>query len=341
MDSKRKFKFARKVTLANFAAGEPILSADYTFIDKDGDSGQQAIYQCDLVEEEDREIKFKMGSEIYKLDYENNQLVAQTIQTQEVGFLESSSAFEKLSSEIDAFFNNLPVYEELQIKHPKRGALVYSTPGCGKTAGLLRIANRYTGRGDTCVLIWPSDVVKADEMETFLGKHTDWSKVEKLILILEDIGGGADTYGVQHAKIPASLLNFLDGMNTAFLKPTFIVATSNNPDSLNSTLTSRPGRFDAVIEVKTPDSKNRVKFLKFFAGKYFTLNEEEEAQVAKLTDGFSIAHLKEVYVRSRLFNKSMIETAKEIKTHVKKVKEGLTSKTTSAVGFGDEVDPFD
>jgi ATP-dependent 26S proteasome regulatory subunit len=339
-EQKRQFKFARRVTLKDFEEGKPIMSADYTFIQENGP--EPAIYQCDLVEEEDQEIKFKMDSNIYKLDYENNQLVAKTIETQDVGFLESSSAFESLSTEIDAFFNSLPVYEELKIKHPKRGALLYSVPGCGKTSGILQIAKQYTANGDTCVLIWPSDVVKSEEIEHFLGKQTDWSGISKLIICLEDIGGGATDAGMTHGKIPASLLNFLDGINSAFLKPTYIIATSNNPDALNSAITSRPGRFDAVIQVKTPDASSRVKFLKFFATeKYYTLDKEKEKELVKLTDGFSIAHLKEVYIRSRLFNKTMLETAKEMKRHVLKVKEGLTAQSGGTMGFEDEVDPFE
>lgn len=339
MSEKRQFKFARKVTLEDFQKGTPIMSADYTFISEN--EANPSIYQCDLVETDDQEIKFKMESKIYKLDYKNNTLVAETVETQDVGFLESSSAFERLTEEIDAFFNSLDVYAELEIKHPKRGALVYSIPGCGKTAGLLKIAKRYTEKGDTCVLLWPSDF-KADEVETFLAKNTDWSGVKQLILLLEDIGGGTMDAGVTTGKVPASLLNFLDGLGTAFLKPTYIVATSNNPDALNSSITSRPGRFDAVIKISTPDAKNRIKFLKFFdAKKHFKLSKDDESELVKVTEGFSIAHLKEVYVRARLFKKSMLETSKEMKNHIHKVQKGLNSKESSSMGFESDIDPYE
>lgn len=331
-NNKKQFKFARKVTLADFEGGSPIFSADYTFIQE---GVQPAIYQCDLVEEpETKTITFEMKPGIFKIEPTAAGLIATPIETQKVDFLETSKTYEEIIKQIDAFFKNLHVYTKLGITHPHRGALLHSAPGAGKSSTIARVSELYAKERETCVLVWPSDVVRPDDLEGFLTKNTDWAGVKHVILIIEDIGGGQDIYGSQHSKVPASLLNFLDGINSVFTKPTFIVATTNNPDALLDSLTSRPGRFDAVIEIKTPNSVDRIRFLKFFAKEDYTLDDSDEGEMAELTDGFSVAHLKEVFFRAMLLEKTMLETAREIKNHIKRVRTGLTKQAPASVGFG-------
>ena len=337
-NTKKIFKFARKVTLEDFQAGSPIFSADYTFIQE---GATPAIYQCDLVEEPDeKQITFEMKPGIFKLEPTNAGLVATPIETQKVEFLETSKAYEEIIYQIDAFFKNLHVYEKLGITHPKKGMLLHSAPGVGKSATLSRISELYAKEKKCCVLIWGSDLVRPDDLEGFLTKNCDWSAVDKLILIMEDIGGGNDIYGSQHAKVPASLLNFLDGINNVFFKPTFIISTTNNADALLDSLTSRPGRFDAVIELKTPNATDRIRFLKFFAKEDYNLDDGDEEEMKDLTESFSVAHLKEVFFRAMLLERSMLETAKEISIHIKKVKTGLSKKPVASVGFGASDDDF-
>jgi SpoVK/Ycf46/Vps4 family AAA+-type ATPase len=289
-----------------------------------------------LVEEpETKQITFEMKPGIFKIEPSAMGLVATPIETQKVDFLETSKTYEDITRQIDAFFKNLHVYQKLGIKHPRRGMLLHSVPGAGKSSTIARISELYSKEKKSCVLVWPSDVIRPDDLEGFLTKNTDWSQVDRLILVIEDIGGGQDIYGSQHSKVPSSLLNFLDGINDVFQRPTFIVATTNNPDALLDSLTSRPGRFDAVVEIKTPSGVDRIRFLKFFAKEDYKLSGSEEKEMEKITEGFSIAHLKEVYFRAMILEKTMLETAYEIKAHIKKVRDGLTKKPTSTVGFGE------
>lgn len=337
-NNKKKFKFARKVKLKDFEEGMPIFSADYTFIQEGDDP---AIYQCDLEEEPDEKtITFEMKPGIFKIEPTPGGLVATAIETQKVEFLETSKTYEEITKQIDAFFKNLHVYKKLGISHPRRGMLLHSVPGAGKSSTISRVSELYSKEKNSCVLVWPSDVVRPDDLEGFLTKNTDWTNVDRLILIIEDIGGGQDIYGSQHSKIPSSLLNFLDGINNVFLKPTFIVATTNNPDALLDSLTSRPGRFDAVIEIKTPNAADRIRFLRFFAKEDYpyAADSRDENQLSKDTEDFSVAHLKEVFFRAMLLEKTMLQTAMEIKQHIKKVKTGLTKQAPGSVGFGGAVD---
>ncbi len=334
-NQKKEFKFARKVTLKDFEGGAPIFSADYTFIQEGADG---AIYQCDLVEEkeEQKNITFEMKPGIFKLEATQMGIVATKIETQKVEFLETSQAYKEIIFQIDAFFKNLHVYKKLGIEQPRRGALLHSQPGIGKSSTLARVSDHYANNMNTCVLVWPSDGVTPDSLESFFVNNTDWAGVERLILILEDIGGGNLEYGRSTGSVPASLLNFLDGISNVFLKPTFIAATTNNPDAMLKSLTARPGRFDSVIEILPPKAKDRIAFLKFFAKEDYNLTPEDELVMVKLTKGFSVAHLKEVYFRAMILERTMIATARELKEHNEKVKLGNIAKQDNggSVGFG-------
>ncbi len=333
-NDKKTFKFARKVLLEDFENGSHIYSADYTFLDEGGKSGKPAIYQCDLIEEEaQKNITFTMKPGVFKVEATSIGLRATKEETQKVQFLETSKVYEKIIEQIDAFYNNLHVYAKLGITRPKRGLLLHSYPGSGKSSAITRVAEHYTKDKKACVLIYPTDTIRPDDLEGFLAHNTDWSEIDRFILVMEDIGGGADAYGTQQTKTPAGLLNFLDGITNVFQKATFILATTNNADALMDTLTNRPGRFDEIIEIKPPNPGDRISFLKFFAKEDYNLSLDEEHEIRDLTEGFSIAHLKETFVRAMLLQRTMLQTAGEIRNHMKKVKEGLSKKPTGSVGF--------
>lgn len=334
-NKKLKFKLFNKVYVKDLSDGQQLLSADYTTTSKD-DNGSFFL-QFDM-EEPEKVKDFVLKNGFFRLEYANNHLTAVEIETQKLDLLEESTAVETIKKEIDTFFNNLHVYEELKITRPKRGALIHSQPGVGKTSTLTKIARDYVAKGNTCVLIWPSDVVEPEDLKDFLSIKSDWSNIERFILVIEDIGGGSDIYGSVHKSVPASLLNFLDGVEDSFKKPTFIIATTNNPSALLDSLTSRPGRFDVVVGLPLPKKSERIRFLKFFADTKWNLNDADVDLVGNLTEGFSAAHLKETYVRSRLFNISMIDSAKEIKKWIERVKEGKLNvkeqNQQGIMGFG-------
>lgn len=338
---KMKFKLFNKVYTKDLENGEKILlSADYTTTSKD-DNGS-FFMQFDM-EESKKEKDYVLKNGFFRLEYVNNALTGVEIETQKLDLLEAATAVETIKNEIDTFFNNLHIYEELKISRPKRGALIHSAPGVGKSSTIAKLAREYVTKGNTCVLIWPSDVVEPEDLKDFLSVKSDWSQIDRFILVIEDIGGGSDVYGSTRKTIPASLLNFLDGVEDSFKKPTFIIATTNNPDSLLDSLTSRPGRFDVVIGLPLPQKAERVRFLKFFAGDKWSNSVDDEEVLGRLTENFTAAHLKETYVRSRLFNKPMLETAKEIKKWIEKVKTtGLVKpEKEKGMGFGGLEDDYE
>jgi len=336
-----KFQLERTVTLKELQNGSKQLEeADYT--DRVTVDGELSFLQFKFIPPEYAASKFVMTKGAFYLEMTNSGIKPRKIELRQTKILDSANSAVEIRKRIDFFFNKLDVYKEEGIENPKRGMLVHSAPGVGKTTIISKVISEYVEAHNTCALVWPSDTVHADDVQEFLGSECDWSGIDRFILTIEDLGGGSNIWGHQEAKSPAALLNFLDGIESVFKKPTFIISTTNNADAFQDNLISRPGRFDIVLGLSGPSKEDRLNLLKFFARDRWDMTPEQEREIVKLTDGFSAAHLKEVYLRSRIDDKTMFETAEEIKKHIEKIKsaKGLSmeKKGAGSVGFGGQWD---
>jgi hypothetical protein len=200
---------------------------------------------------------------------------------------------------VEVFFNRLNIYEELKID-PKRSFLLYGPPGCGKSTVIAKVCNKYVASNDTAIVLWPTDKYEASVVKTFLNSFDyETHGIKRFFLIIEDLGGveSADAYRPSES----SLLALLDNVERTFKVPTVILATTNFPEMFLENLTNRPQRFDDVIEVKPPNPEFRAALLNFFmAG---AANEEAMLQIKKdKYSKLSAAHIKEIVVRSKLYD---------------------------------------
>ena len=232
--------------------------------------------------------------------------------------------------EANTFFSKLHVYEALG-RQKKRGVLIYSAPGLGKSSTISHFCNEAIKQDPgTVVMVWPTSKIDSDDVLDFLATGSQYTKrCTKLILILEDIGGGEREGGMR--QVDAGLLNLLDGVSDVFKLPTFIIATTNHPENLLASLADRPGRFDLLLELTPPSGTERVKLLEFIAKRPLT-DDEAALFLSKKCDGLSIAHLDEIVVRSLLHDKTLEETLNEILNHRKSVKAAF-EKAKESVGF--------
>ena len=234
-------------------------------------------------------------------------------------------------NEAKTFFSKLDVYERLG-RQKKRGVLIYSAPGLGKSSTISHFCTE-TSKYDegTVVMIWPTSKIDSDDVLDFLSTGSVYTKkCTKLILVLEDIGGG-EHEGGRSRQVDAGLLNLLDGVSDVFKLPTFIIATTNHPENLLASLADRPGRFDLMLELQPPSGEERVKLLEFIANRELT-PEEKKVFLDKKCDGLSIAHLDEIVVRSLLHDRTLEQTLREILDHRKNVKAAF-EKAKDNLGF--------
>lgn len=232
-------------------------------------------------------------------------------------------------NEANTFFNNLHVYEEL--KQPKkRGILLYGSPGQGKSVSIIQAAKDLKKADPNSVVInWPTSELEASAVFKFFTSYSEYApECSKLILVIEDIGGGSHEGYSRRDEVSSSLLNLLDGINSVFKIPTLILSTTNHPENLMASLANRPGRFDMMLEITSPPYDERISLVEFLAKRSLT-DEEKEAfndKINKGTKDFSIAHLQEIVVRSRLHNKSMNTVVKELIEHSQKFKTDFTTQ---------------
>ena len=246
--------------------------------------------------------------------------------------LEDVDNTSRIIHEAKTFFSKLDVYEKLG-RMKKRGVLLYSQPGMGKTSAISKFCRDFMKEDDgTVVLNWPTSEIDSDRVARFLSTFVEYTKeCTRLVLIIEDIGGGEHDYrGGNQAS--SGLLNLLDGVGVTFQIPTFIVATTNHPENLLESLANRPGRFDLMMELEPPKFDERVKLCEFIAQR--SLNDDEkDALNIQGCDDFSIAHLEEVVVRSMIHDKTIPEVVKELIEHKERYDRNFSKDKSVGIGF--------
>lgn len=235
-----------------------------------------------------------------------------------------------IEEKINCFFNRLHVYYKHGIEVPKRNVLLYGPPGSGKSTAITKIANKYNADERTLVVIYPTDKIEAFEVKSFI-KSFSYKNVDKLILIVEDIGG----VEIDQVKMrsDSSLLSLLDNQEKTFKIPTLIIATTNFPEIFLGNLTNRPGRFDDKIEVGYPDGEQRIKLLLFFT--QGTASSEAVSLIRdKKTLEFSPAHIKEAVIRSEIYDKPLQVVIEEMLKEIELYKRAFSKKRS--VGLLDD-----
>lgn len=290
------------------------------------------IYQFKYVEPKE-ESKYTIEPGIFSLTEATGGVVLTKVELRKRDLLETINNTSMILNEAKTFFNRLHVYEKLG-RLKKRGVLLYSFPGMGKTSAIERFCQEsIEDEPGTVIMIWPTSEVEADHVARFLSQRSEFTEAcKRLVLIIEDIGGGErDGEGGRQA-VNSGLLNLLDGVGVTFRLPTFIVATTNHPENLLSSLANRPGRFDLMVKLEPPSADERVKLLSFVAKRDLS-EEERKAILDKKADWFSIAHLEEIAVRAELHDKTYAQVIKELIEHNEKFKKNF-QQGGGSMGFG-------
>lgn len=194
----------------------------------------------------------------------------------------------------------------------------------GKTTIIAESARKYKDLGKTFILLWHTDKIEAGDVKDFI-KHLQYEGVDHMILVAEDIGG----IEIDQARIrsESALLSLLDNQEQTFKIPVLILATTNYPENFMGNLTNRPNRFDDKIRVDFPKGESRVKLLEFY-DKESLLDEEAKKLIAsKDCNEFSPAHIREVIIRSAIYNQAPSQVIKDMVREIKEFKNAFEQKS--------------
>lgn len=331
---KGHFKLKQATKFADLKVGDELQLPESDLCFQDGTS----IYQFEFVEPKDSSKKYHVEPGIFTFTETNVGIVLTKLELRERNLLETAMSTKTIIQEAKTFFSRLHVYERLN-RPKKRGVLLYSAPGMGKTSAIEKFCHEAISEDPgTVVLVWPTSEVDPESVSRFLSQNSEYdAKCTRLILIMEDIGGGEREGYHGRAPVTSGMLNLLDGVGLTFRLPTFIIATTNHPENLLASLANRPGRFDLMVELQPPSKEERVKLLQFVCKR--EVNEDEaEAITMKGTEKFSIAHIEEVVVRAELHDKSFKQVVKELVEHAEMFKKNFEGKGNGGIGLNRDWD---
>lgn len=291
------------------------------------DSG---IMQFEFVDADDvKRVEIEPG--VYNLGYGPNGVQLTKTELRTAKLLTSITNTQAITEEANCFFDNIHIYEELE-EEKVRKILLYSDPGQGKSSTIAQYcASACINDPGTVIIRWPTSEVSSDDVSKFLSTGSQYiSDATRLILVMEDIGGGEREGSHGSRSVDSALLDLLDGLQVTFKLPTLIIATTNYPQNLLSALADRPGRFDMMMELKAPSLSEKIDLMEFI-GKRSIDEDAKKLLASKKAESLSIAHLKEIVIRSRLHNKSVSVVIREVLAHKERFNKAFEER--EEVGF--------
>lgn len=203
----------------------------------------------------------------------------------------------------------------------KRGLMLYGPPGSGKTSAVQLMCHHMINEMRGVVVFVDYPPVTAGSLQLMRSLEPD----RPVILLYEDIDAMVNRHG------EAELLALLDG--ELQVGNVINVATTNYPELLDPRFTDRPGRFDRITLVGMPLPEARAAY---FAAKAPEVPEPRREQWVIASDGWSIAHLRELVVAHLVLgedDKVVIERLTGMREQLPRSEDG---KGSSTFGFHNE-----
>lgn len=195
----------------------------------------------------------------------------------------------QIESDFQQFFNSRELYDRYGIPW-KRGAIFIGPPGNGKTHALKALINQL---GKPCLYVRSFKAEYGTEQENMAEVFKRARMTPPCLVVLEDLDSMIDN------KNRAFFLNELDGFqpNTGVV----VLATTNHPEKLDSSILDRPSRFDRKYYFQLPAEAERLAYIAKWNEELqpeLRVTQSSAEAVIRQTENFSFAYLKELFVAS-------------------------------------------
>jgi hypothetical protein len=179
----------------------------------------------------------------------------------------------------------------------KRGVLLWGPPGSGKTATLQQLISIVVRQHGGIGLFIDAPALAAIVLQMI-------RRIEPkrpIVALLEDLDALVERYGENE------FLALLDG--EAQVSNIVFVGTTNYPERLDRRFVDRPSRFDLIKQIGMPSAAARRAYL---AAKEPSLDDDALRDWVGRSEGFSIAHLREMIVLCRCYGRSLDEAIERL-----------------------------
>lgn len=204
-----------------------------------------------------------------------------------------------LIEDVQGFFDNRELYGQYAVPW-KRGIILHGVPGNGKTVSIKALINSLYARPDQISSLYVKSFETKCNTEQYSIRQIFQAarRCAPCLLIFEDLDSLVDD------NIRSYFLNEVDGLesNDGIL----MIGSTNHLDKLDPAIAKRPSRFDRKYHYKLPGELERTLYAEYWRQKLIKKNpaleypEEVCGIVAALTEGFSFAYLKELFVMALL-----------------------------------------
>jgi hypothetical protein len=228
------------------------------------------------------------------------------------------SAGDKVLAEFATFWERRAAFDRYGFLH-KRGYLLWGPPGSGKTSTIQLMVRDVIERLNGLVVFVEQPQLASLGLQLIRRIEPE----RPLMAIMEDV----DALVREHGEF--QYLAMLDG--EAQVGGVVWVATTNYPEMLDRRFVDRPSRFDTIQYVGMPSAEARRLYLQT---KDEALTGDELEAWVRHSDGFSIAHLREMIVAVRCLGQPLQDVVARLDAMKERKPTSEDSPDRRRLGFG-------